>query len=92
MFHSSSARNNGFGATGVAPDAKIIPVRVLDNKGSGSTRDVAAGIRYAADLGADIINLSFSGNLSSSIGSAIDDARTWIANRRRGWQRSRIAT
>ncbi len=69
------AANNGFGATGVAPNAKIIPVRVLGN-GTGQASDVAAGIRYAANLGADIINLSLGGGYSSAIGSAIDYARS----------------
>ncbi|HEY9299270.1 MAG TPA: S8 family peptidase, partial [Phormidium sp.] len=56
-----AAENNGFGATGVAPNAKIIPVRVLDGSGNGSVLDVAAGIRYAADNGAKVINLSLGG-------------------------------
>lgn len=70
-----AAGNNGFGATGVAPGAKILPVRVLGANGSGSSRDVAEGIRYAADLGADIINLSLGGAFSQAIERAIDYAR-----------------
>lgn len=70
-----AAGNNGFGATGVAPDATILPVRVLGNNGSGSTNAVAAGIRYAADLGADIINLSLGGGYSRAIDAAIEYAR-----------------
>ncbi|HET7483619.1 MAG TPA: S8 family serine peptidase [Actinomycetota bacterium] len=50
--------NNGIGVAGVAPDAKILPVRVLDQYGDGTTDDVAGGIHYAADRGARIINLS----------------------------------
>ncbi|QDV41495.1 Subtilisin DY [Stieleria neptunia] len=69
-----AAGDNGFGVTGVAPDAKILPVRVLDDSGSGSDAGVAAGIRYAADLGAQIINLSLGGGVSSRIASAIDYA------------------
>jgi subtilisin family serine protease len=49
---------NGVGVAGTAPNAGLLPVRVLDEEGSGSTEDVAAGIRYAADNGADVINLS----------------------------------
>jgi subtilisin family serine protease len=71
-----AASNNGFGATGVAPGAKILPVRVLGADGSGNTSDVAAGIRYAADLGADIINLSLGGDYSRAVETAIDYARS----------------
>lgn len=71
-----AATRNGFGATGVAPDAKILPVRVLGSNGTGSTSAVAAGIRYAANLGADIINLSLGGGYSGAIDAAIDYARS----------------
>jgi subtilisin family serine protease len=70
-----AADDNGFGSTGVAPDATIMPVRVLGNDGSGSAAAVAAGIRYAAQNGADIINLSLGGALSSVIQSAIQYAQ-----------------
>jgi subtilisin family serine protease len=53
-----AAENNGFGATGVAYDAKIMAVKVLGANGSGSLANVAAGIRYAANNGANVINLS----------------------------------
>jgi subtilisin family serine protease len=69
-----AAASNGVGATGVAPDARIMPVRVLGDNGSGTAAAVAAGIRYAADNGADIINLSLGGSFSSVILSAIEYA------------------
>jgi serine protease len=50
---------NKFGLTGLAPKAKIIPVRVLDAQGFGTARDISGGIRYAAKAGADVINMSF---------------------------------
>mgnify|MGYP002623883346 FL=1 len=70
-----AADANGVGATGVAPDATIMPVRVLNNNGSGTLSAVAAGIRYAAANGADIINLSLGGGFSSVIHSALQYAQ-----------------
>lgn len=66
--------NNGSGSTGIAPNASILPVKVLSDSGSGSNFSVAAGIRYAADLGAEVINLSLGGGYSRAVHSAIDYA------------------
>ena len=52
--------NNNEGMTGVAPEAKIMPLKVLDSEG-GNLRDVASAIRYAADNGAQVITMSFGG-------------------------------
>ena len=57
---AAARANNGVGVAGVAPEAKIMPVRVLNDEGSGTGADVDAGIRWAADHGADVINLSLS--------------------------------
>ncbi len=53
----AAATGNGIGVAGVAPDAKVMPVKVLE-AGSGAFPDIAAGIRWAADHGADVINMS----------------------------------
>lgn len=53
----AAVADNGIGIAGVAPDAKIMPIKALE-EGSGSFEDIANGIRYAADHGADVVNLS----------------------------------
>lgn len=52
------AENNEIGMVGVAPKAKVIPVKVLDKDGSGNLLNVAQGIRWAADQKVDFITLS----------------------------------
>ncbi|TNE87406.1 MAG: peptidase S8 [Deltaproteobacteria bacterium] len=67
--------NNGVGAAGVAPEATILPVKVLSRFGSGMSPWIAAGIDYAVDEGADVINLSLGGSYSRVIHTAIQKAR-----------------
>ena len=62
----AAVANNGIGGSGVAPNAKILPVQVLDQAGQGDARDVAAGVRFAVDNGARVINLSLGGATESS--------------------------
>jgi serine protease len=52
------ATNNGYGLTGLAYGASVMPVRVLDAGGLGDETTIAKGIRYAVNRGADVINLS----------------------------------
>ena len=68
-----AAENNGLGVTGVAYNARIMAVRVLGPNG-GTYQDVASGIRYAANNGANVINLSLGGGYSADIESAIQYA------------------
>jgi subtilisin family serine protease len=63
---AAAATDNQTGVAGTAPGASILAVKVLDSGGSGSPDDVAAGIRYATDHGATVINLSL-GNISQSL-------------------------
>ena len=61
MSGAAAAAANTIGVTGVAPGAKIMPVKVLADDGSGNTSSVIAGIRYAIAHGADVVNLSMNG-------------------------------
>ncbi|MBM4393990.1 MAG: S8 family serine peptidase, partial [Deltaproteobacteria bacterium] len=62
--------NNGVGVAGVAPGASILPVRIGDYRGV-SSENIAAGIIWAADNGAQVINLSVGG---SSYARVVDEA------------------
>jgi len=57
----AQSTNNGLGVAGVAFNTAIMPVKVLDEDGSGWDSDVADGIRWATDHGANIINMSLGG-------------------------------
>ena len=59
--------DNGKGAAGLAYCARLMPIKVLTRQGWGSVADVAEGIRFAADNGAQVINLSLGGNIKSRI-------------------------
>jgi len=64
---------NGIGISGVAPNARIMAVKVLDDRGVGSTDTLVSGMRYATAQGADVINLSVNGPGHSL---ALDEAIT----------------
>jgi len=61
----AQSTDNGIGVAGVAFGASLMPVKVLDKNGSGTDAEVADGIWYAADHGANVINLSLGGAGSS---------------------------
>ena len=74
-------RNNAKGISSVAPGAKVIPIRVLDDDGGWFGEDVAQGIDFARTHGAHVINLSLSDEIP--FGSAIsgDDSVTRALDR-----------
>ncbi|MFL5311631.1 MAG: S8 family serine peptidase [Myxococcales bacterium] len=94
VFHGShvscivAGAINDFGVQGVAPQAKIVAVKVLNSAGSGSFANVIAGIEYAASIGVDVINMSLGatfdrrdpgfgsedGPLLSALGRAVNHA------------------
>lgn len=66
--------DNTIGGIGGAPGVNVLPVRVLNESGSGSSTMVGSGIRWAADNGAHVINLSLGGSASPAIADAVDYA------------------
>ncbi|PKR76906.1 peptidase S8 [Halalkalibacillus sediminis] len=61
------ALDNNLGVIGVAPEADLYAVKVLDSNGSGSYSGIAQGIEWSIQNGMDIINMSLGGSSSSSI-------------------------
>lgn len=53
-----AAEDNATGMVGVAPKAKIIPVKALAGDGNGNLKNVIDGIIWSADIGADFISMS----------------------------------
>ncbi len=66
--------NNALGVAGLAPNAKILPVKVLTDFGIGRSEWIAAGIDEAVDRGADVINLSLGGPTSAVMQNAVKKA------------------
>lgn len=72
---AAAATNNGEGIAGVSWGARLMPIKVLDSRGAGTYAELISGIRFAADNGAQIINMSLSGSdYSQALQDAIDDA------------------
>ncbi len=63
----AASSNNGVGTAGVSWGARIMPVKVLDYNGEGYVSDILEGIVWAAEHGADIINMSLGGSTSSKV-------------------------
>ena len=72
---AAAVTNNSQGIAGMAPNATIYAVRVLNNSGSGTLDDVANGIIHAADSGADVISLSLGASVgATTLKNAVDYA------------------
>ena len=61
---AAAAGDNGKGVTGACPHCKLMPVKALDAQGSGTGFDVAMGLVWAVDNGAQIVNMSLGGEVS----------------------------
>ena len=71
----AAVADNAIGGSGVAPQSRILPIRVLDAQGSGDSKDVSKAVRFAVDSGVKVINLSLGGSTeSTSLTAAIQYA------------------
>ena len=71
----AQSTNNGYGVAGIAYEAQIMPLKVLSQGGGGTVADIAEAIKFAADHGADVINMSLGGaGASQMMQEAIDYA------------------
>lgn len=81
----AQSTNNGLGAAGIAFNASIMPVKVLDSSGSGTAANLADGLYYAADHGAKVINMSMGWPVYSfgpyDPGLVVHDAITYAYNK-----------
>lgn len=70
------AIDNTIGVVGVAAGVSVIPVKVLDSRGSGTTSGVIAGVDHVAAYGStgDVANMSLGGGASSSLDAAVSSA------------------
>jgi len=78
---AAATTGNGIGIAGVAPDARLLAIKVLTEDG-GTFEEIAAGIRWATDNGADVINMSLGalpGVQALAITGVIADTREAVA-------------
>src|SRR6266851_4945212 len=69
--------DNGIGVAGMAPLARLLPLKVLGADGSGTSVAIADAIRWAADHGARVLNLSLGGGArSAAMADAVAYARS----------------
>lgn len=81
-----AAKNNTFGVVGVAAGAKVVPVKVLSNSGSGSWGGVLAGVNHVATYGipGDVVNMSLGGTgtyaaLETAIATLADSRKIFFS-------------
>lgn len=74
----AQATNNKYGVAGVAYEASIMPLKVLSAYGGGTVADIAEAIKFAADKGADVINMSLGGGGESQL---LKDAINYAHNK-----------
>jgi serine protease len=63
----AQSTGNGRGTAGMAPEARLLPLKVLSASGGGDSAGISRAIRYAADHGARVLNLSLGGGARSQV-------------------------
>lgn len=68
-----AAKNNSLGVVGVAAGAQVVPVKVLDRRGSGAYSVIIAGVNYVAATAVpgDVANMSLGGGIYAAIDAAV---------------------
>jgi len=74
----AACTNNGLGVAGFSYNSKLLIAKVLGSDGSGTVSGVASGIRWAADNGAKVVNLSLGSPTDSN---ALQEAITYATNK-----------
>ncbi len=64
---AAATTNNSIGVAGTSWGAQVMPIKIMNRYGNGSYSDLAAGVIWAADHGAHIINMSLGGNSPSPV-------------------------
>jgi serine protease len=77
----AQATNNNIGVAGMAHNCKLMPVRVLNDWGTGTAPPLVEGIIWAADHGADVINMSLGFGVDSIGLSSVHDAIIYAQNK-----------
>lgn len=74
----AAVSNNGIGVASMAPETKLMPVKGLDDRGSGSDSNLAQTIKFAADHGAKVLNMSWGGMGTDQV---IEDALKYASDK-----------
>ncbi len=69
-----AGRSNTVGVVGVAPDASLYGIKVLNDSGSGYTSDIIQGLNWCVDHGIHVVSMSFGGGRSTSLQAACEAA------------------